>query len=138
MKELNINYGKKIKAMKRLSWQKYWSHEAFNASPHCFISLSLYRFCCILLWSRIRGYWLPSDKYVLFLKVASTLWGICQRVASTLWHPITNMLYCCKYSLTPMTNWPESWVANNLWHFCKRVALITYKEETFVQYRQML
>jgi hypothetical protein len=31
-----------------------------------------------------RVYWLPSDKSVLFVKVANTLRGICQRVANTL------------------------------------------------------
>ncbi len=57
---------------------------------------------CVIntLWPRIRGECQPSGKYELFAKVASTLWGICQRVANNRWH-LTNLPEGCQYPLTP-------------------------------------
>ncbi len=54
-----------------------------------------------LLWPRIRGYWQHSGKNFLFLKVASTLWGICQRVANNPCHPVINLPEGCQYPVTP-------------------------------------
>ncbi len=66
------------------------------------------------LWLRIRMYWQPSGEYVLFAKVANTLWGICQRAVSD-----TQWQICLRVAntLLPLvTNLPER-VANNLWYF---------------------
>ncbi len=80
-----------------------------TGQPFCKRLESLSNFLCQLLQrlinsflQKITGSWQQSDKYVHLQKIASTLWGICLWVASTLRHLIIDLPEGCQEPLTDL------------------------------------